>query len=65
MLLAEALREADMVDVAVREQQRPDVGHGSSHRLQLAKQLLPMAAQAGIDHRDRASVLDEIAVDQA
>jgi hypothetical protein len=65
VLLAEPLREADMVDVAVREQQRPDIDRGSSHRLQLAKQILPMATQAGIDDRDRARVLDEIAVDQA
>ena len=63
-LLAEALREADMVDVAVREQQRPDIGHGSSIASS-SRQLPPMAAQAGIDQRDRASVLDEIAVDQA
>ena len=65
VLVAEPLREADMVHVAVRQQQRPDIHGGSSHRLELAKQVLPMAAQAGIDDRDRASVLDEIAVDQA
>jgi len=65
VLLAEPLREAEMVHVAVRQQQRPDIHGGSSHRLELAKQVFPMAAQPGIDDRDRASVLDEIAVDQA
>jgi hypothetical protein len=63
VLLAEPLREAEMVRIAVRQQERPDIHRGSSHRLELAKQILPMAT--GIDERDRASVLDEIAVDHA
>ena len=65
VLLAESLSEANVVDVSVRKQQRPDVGQGSSHGLQLAKQVFPMAAQTGIDDRDRASVLNDIAIDQA
>jgi hypothetical protein len=49
VLLMEPLRESDMVDVAVGKQQRSDMDGGSSHCLELAQQVLPMAAQVAID----------------
>jgi hypothetical protein len=54
-----------VVDVAVGQQQRPDVVEGASNHGELTAEVLPMAGQSGVDDGDAGRVLDEVAVDQA
>jgi hypothetical protein len=62
---AEALGETDVVGVAVRQNERPDIVEAPAHRRELGRQIAPVPGQAGVDDRDLAAVLDEVGVDAA
>jgi hypothetical protein len=54
-----------VVDVAVGQQQRPDIVNRAPDRRELTAEVLPVAGQPGVDDGDAGRVLDEVAVDQA
>ena len=55
--------EADMVTVAVREDQRADVVQGQSDPRELAVQQLPVAGECRVDDRHAIPADDQVAVD--
>jgi hypothetical protein len=65
MVAAEAFGEPDVVDVAMGQQQRPDVVEGAPHCREFTAEVFPMTGQPGVDDGDAGRVLDEVAVDQA
>ena len=60
-----ALREADMVAMAVGQHDRPNVVEGPTHRGQFSGKIVPKAGQARIHDRDLAAIFDQIGVDDA
>ena len=62
-LVTDALGEADVVGMAVRQDQRAHVIDRASHGPQLTDEVAVEAGEAGIDDRDLAGFFDEIAVD--
>ncbi len=63
VLRADAFGEADVVRVPVREDQGADVLDRAPHGRQLAEQVTVVAGHAGVDDRDLAGLLDQVAVD--
>jgi len=64
-LASKAFGEADVVAVAVGQHQGSDVGDRPAHRRQLGREIRVVAGNAGVDDRDLAGILDEVAVDDA
>src|ERR1700687_39249 len=54
-----------MVRVRVSQQDRVDVRQLAAHRVQLAEQVVPVPRQARVQERQPASVVDQVAIDQA
>ena len=65
MVAPQPLRESDMVDVAVGQQDRRDIVERAAHGVELGREILPEARQTGVDDRHPAALFDEVAVDQA
>ena len=65
MVTPQALRETDMVDVAVGQQDRRDIVERAAHGVELGCEIVPQAGQTGIDDRHPAALFDEVAVDEA
>ena len=63
VLRADALGEADVVGVPVREDQGADILDAAPHGRQLAEQVTVVAGHASVDDRDLAGLLDQVAVD--
>ena len=59
-LAADALREADVIGVRVREHDRADVRERAAHRRELVREIVPVARHAGVDDRDLAALLEEV-----
>ncbi len=59
------LREADVIGVAVGEDDCPDVLEAAAHRRELGREQPPQAGGAGVDDRDLAGVLDQVGIDDA
>src|SRR5205814_5262228 len=59
-----ALGEADVIDVRVRQEERAHIRQRTAHRLELARQILPVARRARVDDRDLATLLEEVRVHQ-
>ena len=57
--------EADVVGVAVCQDDRPDVLESPAHRGKLGREVAPHPADAGVDHGDATSLLDEVDVHDA
>ena len=64
-LATQPLGKADVVGVAVRQDDAANVIEGPAHGGELLRQVAPIAGQAGVDDRDRTAVLDEVAVHEA
>ncbi len=62
-LSPKAFREADVIGVAVGDQQGADVGDGPTHSPQLRHELVPLAGDAGVDHGHATGVFDEVGSD--
>ena len=65
MVAPQSLRESDMVDVAMGQQDRRNVVERATHGVELGREILPEARQTGVDDGQPPAVLDEVAVDQA
>src|SRR4051812_21416322 len=63
-LAAQALREADVVDMGVGEHECANVTKGPTHERELIRKILPVAGGARVDDGDLASLLEQIRVDQ-
>jgi hypothetical protein len=61
----EPLGEADVIGVAVGQDERADVVERPAHGGQLLRQIGPVAGHPGVDDRDLAGLLDEIGIDVA
>jgi hypothetical protein len=61
-LLPRALREADVVEVPVREDDRLDVVRPPSEFAKSRPERSPGGGHAGVDHDERPVVLDEVPV---
>src|SRR2546423_197142 len=64
-LMPQPLGKPDVVGVRVSEYERAHVGERSPHRRQLARQVVPISADPGVDDRYLAGFLEQIRVDQA
>src|SRR5438093_3142578 len=62
---AQALGEADVIYMGVGEHECSNVRACPTHRGEFARQIVPVARRAGIDDRDLAAVLEQIAVHEA
>ena len=60
VIAPQALGEAEMVAVAVREHDALDVVERAAHRRQLGAEIAPVTGQTGIDHGDPFGVDDEV-----
>jgi hypothetical protein len=60
-----ALGEADVVRMAVRQDDRLDVVKHSAHRREFGRQVRPVAGHRGVDDRDLAPLPQEVAVHEA
>ena len=63
VVTAKTLGEADVIGVAVGQDQPANVAHGSAHCLQLGLEVAPLAGNAGIDQCHSAVFLDEVGRD--
>ena len=62
-LQAEAIREADVVGVAMGDQQGAYVGERAAHRCQLGEEVVPLAGEACVDDGHAAGILDQVGGD--
>jgi hypothetical protein len=58
---SQAFCEADVVGVAVSQDESADVVDGLAQRTELALQIPPMAGQSSVDERDALVGVDEVA----
>ena len=65
MVAPQSLRETDVVDVAMGQQDRRDIVERAAHGVELGCEILPEAGQTGVDDGHPAALFDEVAVDQA
>lgn len=63
VLPPQPLGEADVVRVAVREDDAADLIDAPPHRLQLGEQVAPVAGEAGVDDGDALIRVDEVGRD--
>ena len=64
-LLPGALGKPDVIGMAVRQHDRPDVRERMPHGAELAPEVRPVAGQSGVDDRDPSPIGDEIRVNEA
>src|SRR3954451_19789036 len=65
MVVPEPFREADVVAVTVREDERLDVIHAPAHRRELPWEVSIEPGQAGVDERHASALFDEVRIDLA
>ena len=63
VVAAEPFGEADVIGIAVGQDQAADVAHRTAHGLQLGLEVTPLAGDAGVDQGQLAVLLDEVGRD--
>src|SRR5712691_3350481 len=61
----ETFGETDVVDVGMREHERPYVSKGQLHGRKLVRQIVTVDRHARVDDRDLAALLEQVRVDKA
>jgi len=60
LFAAQALGKTDVVDVRVSQDERSNVVERATHRVELARQIVPVTGRARVNDRDLAAVLDQV-----
>src|SRR5207253_3338526 len=64
LFAAQALGEADVIDVRVGEHERSNVGERAAHRCELVREIVPIAGGSSVHDRDLAALLEPIRLDK-